>query len=155
VVVSAVATLFTTLTVLAPMGTGGGGGVPSAFQAYANAMPWTPPTPTPTPTSTPPPNGSNPGTDVIIADIQAVFGQYAGGALNISRCESGYDPNAWNPTPVSGSHASGVFQILYPSTWNSTSYRNYSPYNWWANIRAAYEIFKRDGYTWREWECRP
>jgi hypothetical protein len=24
-----------------------------------------------------------------------------------------------------------------------------------ANIHAAYEIFKRDGYSWREWACKP
>jgi hypothetical protein len=146
-----VATLLGALAAATPAGSGIG--LNSAFQAYANAMPWTPPpTPTPPPPSIPNPN---PGRQAILDDIQAVFGPYSPGALNISSCESGYDPNAWNPILVLNSHAEGVFQILYPSTWNSTSYRNYSPYNSWANIRAAYEIFKRDGYTWREWECRP
>jgi hypothetical protein len=121
--------------------------------------------PTPTPTNTPipaPPSSAtgrgtapDPGRAVIIAEIERVFGAYAPGALNIARCESGYDPNAWNPIRILGSHASGVFQILYPSTWNGTSYRNRSPFDYVANIAAAHEIFVRDGYSWRQWECRP
>jgi hypothetical protein len=85
----------------------------------------------------------------------AVFGSYSQGALAISKCESGYDPNAWNSYPILNSHASGVFQILYPSTWNTTSYASQSPFNADANIHAAYQIFKRDGYSWREWQCKP
>jgi hypothetical protein len=154
VLAAVVATLFAALAVASPAGTGVG--LDSALRAYANAMPWIAPTPTPTP----PPNpqtasGANPDKAAIIADIQAVFGPYSAGALNIARCESGYDPNARNTIAIGNSHAEGVFQILYPSTWNGTSYHNYSPYNSWANIRAAYEIFKRDGYSWREWACRP
>ncbi|HEU5347455.1 MAG TPA: hypothetical protein VFU63_02465, partial [Ktedonobacterales bacterium] len=59
--------------------------------------------PTPTPTATPKPSfvypsaGYNPGQQAVINDIIAVFGStYAQGALNIARCESGYDPNARN-----------------------------------------------------------
>jgi hypothetical protein len=150
VLVALAATLVTTLAVAAPLGAGSGLAV--AFQAYGNAMPWRAPA---APAQPPVASSANPGKQAIIGDIQAVFGQYSAGALNIARCESEYDPNAWNPTPVLGSHASGVFQILYPITWNGTPYRGYSPYNSWANIRAAYEIFKRDGYSWREWQCRP
>lgn len=97
----------------------------------------------------------NPGKAAIIAEIQAVFGPYANQALNIAACESGFDPNAHNPTPVGGAHAAGVFQILDTSTWYTTSYRSQSPYNASANIHAAYEIFHRDGNSWREWACRP
>ncbi len=61
----------------------------------------------------------------------------------------------WNPVVLLGSHAEGVFQILYPATWEGTSYASYSPYNAWANIQAAHEIFVRDGYSWREWACKP
>ncbi len=112
-----------------------------------------------TPTATPKPKvpapGVNPGQQAIIDKITAVFGAYAPGAINIARCESGFDPNARNVIAIGGSHASGVFQILYPSTWNTTSYKSYSPYDADANIHAAYEIFRRDGYSWREWACKP
>jgi hypothetical protein len=96
----------------------------------------------------------NPGQQGVINEIQAVFGPYAGQALNIARCESGFNSSAYNPTPVGGAHAAGVFQILDTSTWLSTSYAGQSPYNAYANIHAAYEIFQRDGYSWREWACR-
>ena len=100
--------------------------------------------------------GNDPGKQAVINDIIAVFGSsYAQGALNIAKCESGYDPNARNSYPIGNSHASGVFQILYPSTWNTTSYAAYSPFEYDKNIRAAYEIFRRDGYSWREWACKP
>jgi hypothetical protein len=86
--------------------------------------------------------------------IESVFGSYAGEALSVARCESGYNPGAYSPIWVGNSHAEGVFQILYPSTWDGTFYSGYSPYNAWANIHAAYQIFARDGYSWREWVCR-
>lgn len=117
--------------------------------------------PTPTATATPKPQyyapnpGNNPGTQAVINDIIAVFGSYAQGALNVSRCESGYDPNAVNSYPIGNSHASGVFQILYPSTWDTTSYAAYSPFDYDKNIHAAWEIFHRDGNSWREWQCQP
>jgi hypothetical protein len=80
--------------------------------------------------------------------ISQVFGPYAGQALNIARCESGYNPSATNPR----SGAAGVFQFI-PSTWRGTSYAGYSPYNAWANVNAAHEVFVRDGYSWSEWVC--
>ncbi|HEY7020398.1 MAG TPA: hypothetical protein VH349_04720 [Ktedonobacterales bacterium] len=124
------------------------------FQAYAQSVPWVAP-PTATPKPYVPPRGANPGQQAIIDKITAVFGSYAPGAINVARCESGFDPNARNTIAIGGSHASGVFQILYPSTWNGTSYASYSPYDADANIHAAYEIFRRDGYSWREWACKP
>lgn len=153
-----VMTLSAVLALASPLGKGLA--YSSGYQAYANAMPWIP-TPTPTPKPTPSPRfygqqpGANPGQQVITDTIKNVFGAYSAGALNIARCESGYDPNAYNSYPVAGSHAEGVFQILYPSTWSGTSYARYSPYDYNANIRAAYEIFHNDGNSWREWECRP
>ena len=132
------------------------------FIAGANA--WNYPTATALPTATPVPDpysGSgpggnvNPGTQAVINDIKAVFGGYSAGALGVSYCESRFDPNAWNRISILGSHAEGVFQILYPSTWLGTSYASQSPYNYDANIHAAYQIFARDGFTWREWECQP
>jgi LysM repeat protein len=87
--------------------------------------------------------------------IQQVFGPYAGSALAIARCESGFNPGATNPLAIGNSHAAGVFQILYPSTWSGTPYAGASPYDAWSNINAAHAIFVRDGYSWREWECQP
>jgi Transglycosylase SLT domain len=86
----------------------------------------------------------------VAGTIYQVFGPYAPSALNIARCESGLNPGAYN----AASHASGIFQILYPSTWSSTPYSGYSPFNAWANINAAHTIFVRDGYSWREWQCQ-
>jgi hypothetical protein len=121
------------------------------------------PTPTPTPTPRPVfvyhpvqssyvynPPPPNPGSNAVVADIEAVFGPYATSALAVARCESGYNPYAYNP-----SGASGVFQIMYPSTWDTTPYASESPFNYDANIHAAYYIFVRDGYSWREWQCQP
>ncbi|HEY7982636.1 MAG TPA: hypothetical protein VID73_00625, partial [Ktedonobacterales bacterium] len=155
-----VAVLLGALTVSSPLGYGAA--IRGTFQAYANSVAWIP-TPTPTATPTPPPAPpssfanipASPGQQAIINEIQAVFGQYANGALNIARCESGFVAGATNPYPVGNSHAEGVFQILYPSTWNTTSFAAQNPYNYDANIHAAWEIFSRDGYSWREWECKP
>lgn len=85
--------------------------------------------------------------------IASVFGAYGSQAAQIATCESGLNPNAVNPQAVSGSHATGLFQILYPSTWQSTSYASQNPKDPTINAKAAYEIFKRDGYSWREWAC--
>lgn len=97
-------------------------------------------------------------TGSVQAMIQQVFGPNAGQALTIARCESGFSPTAYNPTPVYYNghylgHAMGVFQIV-PATWASTSFAGQNPYNAWANIQAAHQIFARDGYSWREWQCR-
>jgi hypothetical protein len=106
------------------------------------------------PTGTPPPS-IPPAQGSVAAMISQVFGPYASGALNVAKCESGLNPNSYNPTSIGGSHAEGVFQILYPSTWMGTSQASGSPYNAQANILAAHEIFVRDGYSWREWSCAP
>ena len=87
--------------------------------------------------------------------IEQAFGIYSGQALAIAKCESGYDPLAYNPTPVwvngHAEHAMGVFQII-PSTFARVSSGN--AYNAYDNIQAAYKIFVQDGYSWREWECQ-
>lgn len=106
--------------------------------------------PTPVPTI---PYPTSPGQAAVIAMINQVFGSYAPGALNVARCESGFNPLAYNPISNGGSHAEGVFQILYPSTWSGTSEASSSPYSAMANILAAHQIFVRDGYSWREWSC--
>jgi hypothetical protein len=112
----------------------------------------TPRPPTPTPKRLP---AVPPGSGQVVSIIQSVFGPYADAAVAVARCESGLNPSAVNPTPIGGSHATGLFQILYPSTWSTTSQAGNSPYDAQANTRAAYDIFKRDGYSWREWACKP
>jgi hypothetical protein len=117
------------------------------------------PTPNPQPTKISPtqvptiPYPTSPGQAAVIAMINQVFGSYAAGALNVARCESGFNPLAYNPISIGGNHAEGVFQILYPSTWRGTSEASSSPYSAIANILAAHQIFIRDGYSWREWSC--
>ncbi|GCE30716.1 hypothetical protein KDA_62000 [Dictyobacter alpinus] len=86
--------------------------------------------------------------------IRGVFGGYSNQAIRIAQCESTMNPNARNVTPIGGSYASGLFQILYPSTWRGTSQAAQSPFNPQANTRAAYELFSRDGHTWRQWQCK-
>ena len=111
------------------------------------------PTPVkPTPVN-PGPVNPGPGGSSVAAMIEQVFGSYASTALAVARCESGLNPNAYNPTSIGGSHAEGVFQILYPSTWDTTPESASSPYNAMANIEAAHSIFVRDGYNWHEWAC--
>lgn len=111
-----------------------------------------PVTPTPTPTK-------EPTSPAVISSgavqdiIREVFGTYADSALRIASCESGFNPNAYNSASIGGSHAAGLFQILYPSTWSGTPYASSSPYDARANASAAYYIFQRDGYSWREWAC--
>lgn len=82
--------------------------------------------------------------------IHQVFGQYGGQAVRVAMCESSMNPNAYNG--ILG--AAGLFQII-PGTFASTSYAGGSVYDPATNIRAAYEIFARDGYSWREWACQP
>lgn len=82
--------------------------------------------------------------------IRQVFGPYGEGAVHVAMCESGLNPNAYNG--VLG--AAGLFQII-PGTFASTSYAGQNVYNPVVNIKAAHEIFVRDGYSWREWACKP
>ena len=92
--------------------------------------------------------GSYNGGGSVQSMIRSVFGAYANQALNVAACESGYNPGAYNRS----SGASGVFQFLR-STWMTTAYAGYSPFNAWANINAAHQVFARDGNSWREWSC--
>lgn len=82
--------------------------------------------------------------------IHQVFGAYGDGAVRVAMCESSLNPNAYNG--VLG--AAGLFQII-PGTFASTSYAGQSVYDPAVNIKAAHEIFVRDGYSWSEWACKP
>jgi len=97
----------------------------------------------------------NYSTSQVSSIITQVFGSYASGAIRVARCESGLNAYAVNPYYIGGSRAIGVFQILYPSTWYGTSQAGASPYDAYANVRAAHDIFVRDGHSWREWSCQP
>lgn len=105
--------------------------------------------PTSTPYNPPPTATSAPVTGSIPTMISQIFGAYGPGAINVARCESGLNPSAYNP-----SGASGLFQIM-PGTWAGTSQAGRSLYDAQANALAAHEIFVRDGYSWREWTCKP
>jgi hypothetical protein len=100
--------------------------------------------------SAPAPASKTASSGSVQGMIKSVFGAYAGQALRVAACESGYNPSAYNRS----SGASGVFQFLH-STWATTAYAGYSPFNAWANINAAHQVFVRDGYSWREWQCKP
>ena len=91
----------------------------------------------------------------ITGTIYSVFGPNAPAAIHVAQCESGLNPGAYNPASIGGNHATGLFQILYPSTWQGTSQAANAPTDATANILAAHEIFVRDGYSWREWTCKP
>jgi hypothetical protein len=97
------------------------------------------------------PNGAK--ASDITSMIYQVFGPYGAQAVRIATCESTLNPNATNSQYIGNSRAAGLFQILYPSTWYGTSQAARSPYDAYANTVAAHEIFVRDGYSWREWEC--
>jgi hypothetical protein len=126
----------------------------STPQPVVTPAPTQQPVSTPQPVVTPAPTGGNSGS--VTAMIEQVFGANAPTAIQVATCESGLNPNAYNATSIGGSHAAGIFQILYPSTWYTTPQgaAGLSPYNAMANIEAAYSIFVRDGYSWREWTCR-
>jgi hypothetical protein len=98
---------------------------------------------------------ATPHSSSVAGMINQVFGPYAGSAMRVAQCESSLNPGATNPQAIGNSHAAGVFQILYPSTWSGTPYAGASPYDAWSNINAAHSIFVRDGYSWREWQCQP
>lgn len=151
----AVVVLVSAMVMTSPLSKSAGEGF-TGFGIAAGATRWVPtPTPTLRPIDQGPAPGPNPGVTVIKQEIRTIFGQYGDAAIRVADCESDFDPNQVNSISIGGSHAAGVFQILYPSTWNSTSYWKYSPFDYRANIRAAYEIFKGDGYSWRQWQCKP
>lgn len=109
-------------------------------------------------TTTVPSPARGDGTDYASekAQVDAVFGSYAGQAERIVQCESQWDTYAWDPIPVLNGHAEGLFQII-DATWLRTSQGKAgdSRYDPNANIAGAYEIFSGDGYSWREWSCQP
>ena len=94
-------------------------------------------------------------TSYEISVIHQVFGRYGDQAVRVATCESSLNPNARNTEAIGGSYATGLFQVLYPSTWRGTSQASQSPYNIVANTKAAYDVFRSSGYSWRQWVCQP
>ena len=126
--------------------------IPASFKTQRHLAVATPAAITPAVTT---PAAVTPAATNVAGIIHQVFGAYANQAMNIAMCESSMNPAATNSYAIGNSHAAGLFQILYPSTWYGTSESGLSPYDATANTKAAHEIFVRDGYSWREWQCRP
>lgn len=83
--------------------------------------------------------------------IEEVFGpRYAQAAKQVAFCESRFNSRAYNRS----SGAAGVFQFLL-GTWKTTRQKHHSRFDAQANIKAAHEVFVRDGHSWREWQCKP
>jgi soluble lytic murein transglycosylase-like protein len=66
--------------------------------------------------------------------------------LRVAACESGYNPNAYNPDG-----ASGVFQFM-PGTFRGTPYGNQNIFDASANVNAAAWYFQR--YGGAAWSCK-
>ncbi len=78
--------------------------------------------------------------------IEEVFRiHYAEAAKQVAFCESHFNSRAYNRS----NGAAGVFQFLL-GTWKTTRQRHHSRFDAQANIKAAHEVFVRDGHSWRE-----
>ena len=70
-------------------------------------------------------------------------------AVSVARCESRFDPDAYNP----GGYA-GVYQQAtryWPSRASTYGFRDYSVYNGRANIMVSVRMAHRTG--WDDWSC--
>jgi len=67
-------------------------------------------------------------------------------------CESRWNPAAQNPS----SGAAGVAQLM-PFWWNGSSSLGwrFNPYRRRANLYHAHLIFRRSGFHWTQWSCKP
>ena len=86
-------------------------------------------------------------TDVSEAiDLAATVYGHGDELWQLARCESGFDPRARNL-----SSASGLFQILYPSTWRTTPFAKFSPFSPYANALGAGWMLAQGRRS--EWVC--
>lgn len=94
-----------------------------------------------------PPACDNQHVIVCIRQAAARYRQPLADAERVATCESGLNPLAAN-----GHGDDGLFQILYPSTWDTTPYRRRSVWSAKWNALAAMWMWSvgRRG----EWACR-
>ncbi|MBO0795669.1 MAG: hypothetical protein J2P36_32670 [Ktedonobacteraceae bacterium] len=112
----------------------------------------------------------------IAGEIHDIFGPYGSQAVRVATCESSLNSRARSEIPVvlhkgpaAGirQHAEGIFQFI-ETTWNGTTQGREHPvtpgtsdrasdprYNAEDSIKAAWEVFRRDGHSWSEWACKP
>ena len=100
--------------------------------------------------SAPAPAAPRPSTGFVQDLIRQAFGPQGQAAvdwgLRVAACESGYNPNAYNP-----GGPSGVFQFM-PGTFRATPYGNQSIFDAAANVNAAAWYFQQHGGG--AWACK-
>lgn len=89
----------------------------------------------------------DPRTASVQQAIRAVFGPYAGQALRVARCESGYSIWARN------GQYENIFQMGYHERRTYGWHRAGSPAT--VAARAAYRYFIASGRDWSPWSCKP
>jgi soluble lytic murein transglycosylase-like protein len=99
---------------------------------------------------TPTPATPRPSTASVQDLIRQAFGPQGQAAvdwgLRVAACESGYNPNAYNPDG-----ASGVFQFM-PGTFRGTPYGSQNIFDAAANVYAAAWYFQQHGGG--AWSCK-
>ena len=97
-----------------------------------------------------PPSTPRPSVGAVQDLIRRAFGPQGQAAvdwgLRVAACESGYNPNAYNP-----SGASGVFQFM-PGTFRGTPYGGQNIFDASANVNAAAWYFQQHGGG--AWSCK-
>jgi soluble lytic murein transglycosylase-like protein len=97
-----------------------------------------------------PPSAPRPSAGAVQDLIRQAFGPQGQAAvdwgLRVAACESGYNPNAYNP-----SGASGVFQFM-PGTFRATPYGGQNIFDASANVNAAAWYFQQHGGG--AWSCK-
>jgi soluble lytic murein transglycosylase-like protein len=98
----------------------------------------------------PVPAGPRPSVGYVQDLIRQAFAPQGQAAvdwgLRVAGCESGYNPNAYNPDG-----ASGVFQFM-PGTFRSTPYGNQNIFDAAANVNAGAWYFQQHGGG--AWSCK-
>jgi soluble lytic murein transglycosylase-like protein len=96
-----------------------------------------------------PPPAPRPSVGYVQDLIRQAFGREGQAAvdwgLRVAACESGYNPNAYNPDG-----ASGVFQFM-PATFGATPYGSQNIFDASANVNAAAWYFQQHGGG--AWSC--
>ena len=97
-----------------------------------------------------PPSAPRPSVGYVQDLIRRAFGPQGQAAvdwgLRVAACESGYNPNAYNP-----SGASGVFQFM-PGTFRGTPYGGQNIFDASANVNAAAWYYQKNGGG--AWSCK-